>query len=235
MLPVLFYFFINKNDMTKEELIHKIKVKMEELSPFGYEQLDAYQLANEMNEDNMIKPINSYVEECLVEGCNETLMLIPPQLIKPISYIGNGVLITEEGDGVLSPVSFDMGEDFLKLHSLRMSDWKTDIYETISKIDMRYKLQSNIWTMGKPTRPVVVIDSISNNDIKPRLIAYSSSNANYKTFNYIKKITEETTDFDDDLTEFFSLYIAGKVYDIMSMKEQSQVMMEEITNRIKIL
>lgn len=66
----------------------------------------------------------------------------------------NDTYIDEEGKGFII-----LPDDFLRLISFRMSDWRRTIFEAITETDPQYVLQSSKWKgiCGNPEKPVVAI------------------------------------------------------------------------------
>ena len=88
--------------MTKQGLINKIKAKLEEISPFDDSSF--------LEQDNLVKPITSYIEDALVNSCNQARLIIPLHLFKPKELENKDIYKTSDLTGyVILP------SDFLRL------------------------------------------------------------------------------------------------------------------------
>lgn len=81
-------------------------------------------------------------------------MEAPATMLESGHDFGDNIFIGEDGKGfVILP------EDFMRLISFRMSDWKRTVFEAISENDSQYALQSSKWKgiCGNPEKPVCAI------------------------------------------------------------------------------
>ena len=81
-------------------------------------------------------------------------MEAPATMLESGHDFGDNIFIGEDGKGfVILP------EDFMRLISFRMSDWKRTVFEAISETDPQYALQSSKWKgiCGNPEKPVCAI------------------------------------------------------------------------------
>ncbi len=81
-------------------------------------------------------------------------MEAPATMLESGHDFGDNIFIGEDGKGfVILP------EDFMRLISFRMSDWKRTVFEAISETDPQYALQSSKWEgiCGNPEKPVCAI------------------------------------------------------------------------------
>ena len=116
--------------------------------------------------------MNKGDEPLFVEGDTDTLTLdeiimakladavrlvemeAPATMLESGHDFGDNIFIGEDGKGfVILP------EDFMRLISFRMSDWKRTVFEAISETDPQYALQSSKWKgiCGNPEKPVCAI------------------------------------------------------------------------------
>ncbi len=116
--------------------------------------------------------MNKGDEPLFVEGDTDTLTLdeiimakladavrlvemeAPATMLESGHDFGDNIFIGEDGKGfVILP------EDFMRLISFRMSDWKRTVFEAISENDSQYALQSSKWKgiCGNPEKPVCAI------------------------------------------------------------------------------
>lgn len=116
--------------------------------------------------------MNKGDEPLFVEGDTDTLSLdeiimakladavrlvemeAPATMLESGHDFGDNIFIGEDGKGfVILP------EDFMRLISFRMSDWRRTVFEAISENDSQYALQSSKWKgiCGNPEKPVCAI------------------------------------------------------------------------------
>ena len=231
--------------MTRQELIHRVKVKLEELSPYGYEApLIAVYEDSELTENinKEIKPIISYIAECLTESCNTILSILPLHLIKPkefevkkrdkVDIISRAYSYTG-GRGYFA-YKLEMPSDFLRLHSFKFKDWEKVVQKTISPESPLYVYECNDCTMGKPTRPVCIVERGYDN--VTILTTNSTSLSDHLTplqdlidiRNYVARFDD--TDIQDSLTDFFVLQTAIDVCKILGL-----TMREQLEEELKVL
>lgn len=67
---------------------------------------------------------------------------------------GDNVFMNADGSGFVV-----LPDDFMRLVSFRMSDWRRTLFDAISETDPRYSLQSSKWKgiRGNPEKPVCAI------------------------------------------------------------------------------
>ena len=81
-------------------------------------------------------------------------MEAPATMLESGHDFGDNIFIGEDGKGFII-----LPEDFMRLISFRMSDWKRTVFEAISENDPQYALQSSKWKgiCGNPEKPVCAI------------------------------------------------------------------------------
>jgi hypothetical protein len=209
--------------MTREELVHRVKVKLEELSPYGYEApLIAIQEDSEITENinKEIKPIISYISECLEESCNAILMALPLHLInyKEVSYESY----------IKSSFVIKLPQDFLRLHTANCKDWSRVVTSAITEENPMALYEANIHTMGKPTRPVVLI---RRNGLSREALLNTSTNKDF--FDYFRYVAKfDDTNIQDSLADFFALQCAIDVCSVL--KIDSNQISDELSRLIKL-
>lgn len=196
--------------MTREELVHRVKVKLEELSPYGYEApLIAIQEDSEITENinKEIKPIISYISETLESSCNAILSVLPLHMINyKESNTPNGLYSTE------NQVMVEMPSDFLRLHSAWVTGWVRPVTRAITEENPLSLYEANPHTMGKPTRPVAVQKRIDNK-VHIQLNSGKWDSPNIFYVRYVARFDD--TNIQDSLSEYFALQTAIDVCDIL--------------------
>lgn len=184
--------------MTREELVQKVKVKLEELSPFDYDKTNMIALQELHPNDKQLEvnPIYSYIEASLDDSCNEVLKIIPLHMITPRVYDHQS---NEQIKGTkYYKVIYNLPDDYLRLHSVQLTDWVRPIMDASSYEREDGVFSGNIYTMGKPTRPIVIEDYGTSDDIMTKQLhcfSTRSGDAN-APLRYVPKF--ETTDNNGD-------------------------------------
>ena len=214
--------------MTKQGLINKIKAKLEEIAPFDDSSF--------LEQDNLVKPITSYIEDALVNSCNQARLIIPLHLFKPKEFENKDIYKTSDLTGyVILP------SDFLRLYAFRMMSWKRDVTDAISTQNPQYKLQKNRYTMGKPESPVCVIntnvefyDSVPPGETKLQRLSKTLEYYSIRKF-VLHKIERalyvplfDEANIEDELSEFYSLCTCIDVLAIMGDEGKKKLMEGEL-------
>jgi hypothetical protein len=213
--------------MTREELIHRVKVKLEELSPYGYEApLIAIQEDSQITENinKEIKPIISYISETLESSCNAILSVLPLHMINYKESNTPNIAYSTP-----TQVMVEMPNDFLRLHSAWVTDWVRPVTRAISEENPLSLYEANPHTMGKPTRPVVVQKRIDNK-IHFQLNSGKWENPNAFYVRYVARFDD--TNIQDSLSEYYALQTAIDVCNIMRI--DSSKLSEELARVIQL-
>jgi hypothetical protein len=135
--------------MKREDVIKKVKVKLEEFSPFD-EPKSLVAIA-----DSNVKPINSYIDETLDTAYDNVLLLVPLHLVKE-----NTTDIASSKVDVKNRVGYmDVPDDYLRLHSVMYDKWQRMVNKAIYPDQAEYALQRNQYTRGGFAKPVVAINN----------------------------------------------------------------------------
>ena len=227
--------------MTREELVQKVKVKLEELSPFDYDKTDMIALEGIVPNDKQleINPIYSYIDASLNDSCNEVLNSIPLNLITPREYNGVPDIIAIKRTSYYKAV-FNLPKDYLRLYSVCLHDWCRQVMKVASYEMEQGVFSGNIYTMGKPSRPMAIEDygMIDGNQIK-QLHCYSTKRiSNESQLRYVPRF--ETEDFGGDaenncekLSNLYSLMTAMNVCLIYGNKNGYELLSAEYQLMLK--
>jgi hypothetical protein len=196
--------------MLRPDLISKVKIRMEELTPFDeglVVSVDA----------KAVKPLEQYIEELLDEAARDLLLTAPLHILVATDLTAT-VTVTD-GVGVMV-----LPDDYLRLAYLQMNDWKRPVIVPISESHPDYILQLNAHTRGGFTKPVVVE---RHDESKKILECYTVTNAEKKRAGYIKKVVAEQVQ--DDLAEVLCWLCAAKVFQVFEMGDQAVAAMGQVT------
>ena len=107
-----------------------------------------------IEEESDTLELNDIIYAKLADAVRLVEMEAPVTMLESGHDFGKNIFIGEDGKGfVLLP------NDFMRLVSFRMSDWKRTVYDTISESDPEYTLQSSKWKgiCGNTEKPVCAI------------------------------------------------------------------------------
>jgi len=212
--------------MTKDELIYKVKAKLEELSPFDD--------TSYLHTDNIVKPITSYIDDALESSCNDALLIIPLHLIRPKDFHDTQLVQTSRETGyVILP------KDFLRLYSFKMCSWFKDVTKPISVGNPAYALQKNPYTMGKAHSPVCVLND-NKEFIHDTAINLTKTLEYYSVNRYIQHNIDRAlyvakfnaSEIQEDLAEFYSLSCAISVLDILGQEIEKELLTKELAEML---
>lgn len=211
--------------MTYNELIDRVKVKMEEYTPFAESAMIA--APESMGFD--VKPIVSYIKRTLDESCNEVLMVLPLNLIRSSQMVIIDQIKNADGSGVLG-----LGDSFLRVHSFKMKDWKKTLHNAEREDGDIAELQENPYTRGKVYKPVLVYHRSLSVFPKNKALSYYSCETNStQEIDIAWQVSAFDKDnIQEDLADFYVLNCAKKVYGIFGMTDKAALMTTELNGLI---
>ncbi len=190
--------------MLKTDLIDKVLVRMDEVSPFN---LGLATLGERVN------PIRGYVTDCIPTAWRSLVMRLPQSLL-PVASRFTGVTINRD-------LSIDFSCDFIRLCSFKMVSWSREVTDFIGIDSPKWREQLNRYTRGSVYKPVVV----RMNGISYR--AFSAKGIGDE-LDYIRGVgairVDDTVDVPVDLEEPFFMEVAGCVFAILEQHKQAEVM-----------
>lgn len=197
--------------MKREQVVHLVKVKLDELSQF---EKTSPLIAESNNKD--LSPIESYIEENLDRSFDDIKLLLPLHVFSEILIDGSNSILSINNENV---GSVKLPLDYLRLHSFKLKTWERSINNTLGIESPEYPLQQNKYTRGGVCKPVIVckgstlsLYSASSNDTTENAI---------EEFKYIRKTKDGNTIIPDKLVEAVVLRCASKVCNIF--EEQSKI------------
>lgn len=205
--------------MDRDRIKGRVKIKLEEVS----------EAAGQIVENPMI-------DEILDETADELQLLVPRYLLESeiTAYNDEDVdhVVRHDGTGyVVLPT------DFLRLSYFKMSEWTKPVFDAISEQHPDYVNQHNLYTRGKPAKPVCVLryDAVLGSMIL-EYFSVTVGNAVVHTVEsaafILRKLAE---DLQDDLVDPLTWLVAGKVLQIYSTDEKGeQKCRERVTDWIKL-
>ncbi len=191
--------------MNRATLIDRVKVKLDELTPFDEDLLVALPNAD-------IKPVEAYIDEALDEATTEVLLRVPLHKLSPKRVATAMAVPTSDGVGYV-----DCPADFLRLYSFKMEGWHREVEFPISEGNPNYKLQRNHHTRGGVVKPVVVLNHRKTET--KQLEYYSLPNGvahKVEKFLYVPITVAEN--LADNLVVLLIWICARKVFEVLQMK-----------------
>lgn len=202
--------------MTRDQIIHAVKVRLEELTPFedGLVVLAA---------ESDVQPVASYIDSLLNESGDEVQMLLPLHMLTPSAISTSPVLGT---DGVYR---LELPADYLRLHSIKAPTWEREVNIPIATTNPLYQLQRNIYTRSGNAKPVV---AITYDGDKQKLELYTPLSTTLEKKYYIKRVAAEL--LSDKLIPYVVLMCAIKVYGTLERPDLAKGLTAELADMIKI-
>lgn len=202
--------------MTRDQIIHAVKVRLEELTPFedGLVVLAA---------ESDVQPVASYIDSLLNESGDEVQMLLPLHMLTPSAISATAAAGT---DGVYR---LELPGDYLRLHSIKAPAWEREVNTPIATTNPEYALQRNRFTRAGNAKPVV---AITYDGDKPKLELYTVSSTTLEKKFYIKRVAAES--LADKLIPYVVLMCAIKVYGALERPDLAKGLSAELADMIKI-
>lgn len=172
-----------------------------------------------------LKPVYSYIESQLSIAANEVLLSAPIHKTSFVIETAPTVVPSVDGTGYI-----ELNSDFLRLHTLKMSDWDRPVHVAIMPSHPEYSLQFNKYTRGTANKPVVVYTGVTPATETPKLYYYSITSPTpvVDMLYYVPKFSE-TDDYGDDIAEAIALNTAKKVMEVFGNADGVAIMQNELT------
>jgi len=198
--------------MTRENIIERVKARIDELNPFTSEELNT--------------GVN-LIDSMLNDSTTTLLLTLPVHLIKPYEvddYPSTHVQY-QDGSGRI-----DLPDDFLRLHTFKMSTWIMAVHTPIFPGHPKYDLQKSVYTMGKENKPVVII---KNSLGLKQLNYYSVDPSNPRTIETYWHIPSLLpTGLEDELIPYLSWQCAADVLQILNEDKAAEGARSQLLNLI---
>lgn len=179
-----------------DEIIDAVRVKLDEIGLNESEMMDA-------EEDN--KNLDEVIKSCISEAYRMVSLLADVSMIEGKDGSGSSLTI---GSDLVGRVT--LPSDFIRLVGIRLSSWNSAKSSAVPEDSSEYRMQSNKWVCGSPSRPVV---ALAHNGPSRVLELYkaSSSNDTLKSFTYVASISKDASSvgISDQLSDAFIYFVAG--------------------------
>lgn len=184
--------------MTKIEIIDRVKVLMEEISPFD----DGLQVLN-----SEVQPIQSYIEKSIPSALDELLLFCPLHYTTGVNLPS----MTRITSGTREIGIITVPDDFIRIHTIKATKWERPVHRHISVENPEYTQQLNPYTRGGNAKPVVVKNQ------KLELYTLETGDT-IETAKYVQRPDVEDIQLNQQLYEPLCYLIASKVYAIFNDK-----------------
>jgi hypothetical protein len=216
--------------MKGSEIKDLVIVKLEEYTPFRNDVDIALNAGG--NSSDEVQPVLSYISKSLAQSANEMLRVMPLQWLV---YKENNSITCTPDAGDKRTGSIALPTDFLRLHTLQMTDWERPVHRTISEGDADYKSQFCKWTRGTKQKPVALLAGLgvdATTFARQQVLKYYSVDLadihSVSVFRYVP-VFADANEYDNDAAELIALNCARKVAEVFGMTEAVTIFTNEIT------
>lgn len=213
--------------MLGSNITDKVLVKLEEYTPFKQDVLLAF--GSGSNNASETRPINSYIADQMEQAANEMLRVMPLRYV--LYKTSTPTCAADTADSHIG--SFQLPEEFLRLHTLQMSGWTRPIHTTINEEGPEYTAQLSKWTRGTKQKPVAVLSGMGTEAVSAttsKVLKYYSVDDNghqVLLFRYVPMFNLNNH-YGDEAAELIALNCARKVAEIFGMTEAVTMFTNEI-------
>lgn len=216
--------------MTRAEYIKRIKVLLDEVSPF--DEPAGFIASGEDKSYEVVKPVVSYIDGCLDRAASFCLNTLPTTLLsEDIATMQVQAAMDTEGvghvsiDGYVRPVRIHDNEGILR----------RDITSFITTSSPIYLLQQNKHTRGKECKPVA---AFRPEDGEIEIFSYYSgetcqaSDVSLTTTLYYIDTSAKAETVRSGIADFVALMCAAYVEEILGDANAAQVFQQEFKNQL---
>ncbi len=208
--------------MTRAELIEKVKIKLEEVSPF--DEPTSFIAAAGDSDYEQVKPVKSYIDGTLDEAASFCLATLPSILLnQDVQSINNAtIFVDNKGVGRLLIDSKD------RCICVELPIWERPCRTIITTDSPLYVLQQNRYTRGGTAKPVVSYNQTNGAQLL-ELYSYPSQYNGTQQNGKIDYIATDTKaeDIQSDIVDFIVLRCALLVYNIFGNAQQIEILNAE--------
>ncbi len=184
--------------MDRQEIIVKVKLRLDELGPF---------------EEGQVVD-SGRIDHYLNDSVKRLLMIVPPYIPTPTSFSddssnGGSGTPTENSSNDDGTGYIILPDDFVRFVALKMNCWKRTVTTAMSENDPRYARQSNPFIRGSADKPIVVYRSEPG--VGKVLEYYSVRNANHAIDRGLYLAACVAEDLDEELVDPLSWLVAETI------------------------
>jgi hypothetical protein len=206
--------------MTRQEYINKVKVKLDEVSPFD-EPLTFIAADGDSSYDK-VKPIVNYIDELLDNATQFCLRVLP------LSLLSADVEKKEEELTVSNKIGEIKGYADRRLCRVRVADWKRDVTHFFTSEDANYLIQQNEHTRSGIAKPSVFY--VAEED-HLELYSFSYETTTNSALVWSIDTLKRTEDVESNISDFIALKCAQLVLDVLG-STNSAIMEKEFERKV---
>lgn len=209
--------------MTRQEYIEKVKVKLDEVSPFD-EPL-TFIAANGDSSYDKVKPITKYIDEELDNATDYCLRMLPLKVLADDISKTNETMTITNGVGSIPFVSTK------RLCRVKVADWERDVTHFFTTEDAEYLLQQNKHTRSGIAKPSVFFNA-ENKSLELFSLPVSSQTKNADIWSI--DLTKKAENVLSGISDFIAIKCAQLVLDILG-SQSSAIMDKEFERKVSVL
>lgn len=195
--------------MTREELIKKVALKMDEIS-----SSDDVIVPVDTGDNN---PLYTQINNLLNESINDVLMKAPVYRIKQNVKTLSNPTFGSTKDDLRRIAIFHLPDSFLRLVSITSGSWDRPITELAFEGDAIAKRQHNKYLIAKSSKPVAVLGRDAMGDVSITCYSFDSDATVNATLFYVERYNSDTNsvvevNLDDYMIDIVSWVCAGRVF-----------------------
>lgn len=207
---------------TRLTIINYVKAKLDELIPEG--EGITFALSSE---PNVTDPLNLLINAHLDEATKDIILSAPLTVLFPTGIpAGNGTPFEDTKTGYVV-----LPDNFLRLSSFKMADWKKDITVPITPQNPVYAKQQFSLLRGSVNFPVAVMNwKLISQDNKRILEYYSvdSSHVIEKLLYIPETVAQDFVEVNPNLLDSLAWQCAGKIMQITGMVNEAKMAQERV-------
>ena len=200
-------------------LINYAKVKLDEIIPEG----EGVQF-NVDGDINISDPLNLMLNSLLDESARRVQLNCPIEFLDPVKS-SESAGVANATDSLIGYVP--LADNFVRLVSFKMSEWKRPVSIALKSTDPAYKKQTNKYTRGGINKPVAAFSHRTISATQKRVLEYFSIVSSHAIdwLYYIQETAAE--DLQDNLVDALTWNIAGTVLEITERPDLAKLAFEQ--------
>ena len=200
-------------------LINYVKAKLDEIVPEG----EGVQFAVE-GDVNISDPLNLLINAILDEAAKRVLLNAPLHVLDPVK----SATTSGTADPADSKIGYiQLADNFVRLVSLKMAEWKREVTNAIDASDKRYRVQRNKYTRGGLCKPVAVFSFRTIESVNKRVLEYYSVDSSH-TIEWLYYIQETSAqNIQSNLVDALTWVAAGMILQITERVDLAKVAFEQ--------
>lgn len=185
--------------MDRTAIVDKVKVIMDELTPFD----TGLVVSSGVDYENTVE---KYIDELLNQSATQLLKEYPMHRLQKTNIAQGDITIAADGKTTIT-----LPANYLRLAYAVLSGWQRAVTETMTENHPQYPLQANPYTRGKMAKPVV-IENIHESTLETYAKPTDGDKGTVRVI--IDRLPEELS---DHLIDPLTWLCASKVFQVYEM------------------